>query len=151
MRNKRKTYFSLRNTYLALKMYFVHTFFADYNRIDFNRMDSYTLIHTVYSCRYIHTQIRQYKNIFIGSYSHTLIHIFSSKVLFVLTFFADYSRIDSYTLIHIFKPTHTHIDTTVQEYIYRLIQSYIDTHIQLSRYILFLHYLPITVGLILIH
>jgi hypothetical protein len=48
-----ETFFSLRNTYLALKMYFVYTFFADYNRIDFNRMDSYTLIHN--ACRYIHT------------------------------------------------------------------------------------------------
>ncbi len=59
--------------FFALKMNFVHTFFADYNRIDYNRMDSFTLI-------------------------------------------------------HIFKPIHTHIDTPVQAYIYRLIQSYIDTH-----------------------
>jgi hypothetical protein len=30
--------------------------------------------------------------------------------------FADYSRTDSYTLVHIFKPIHTHIDTPVQAY-----------------------------------
>jgi len=45
----------------------------------------------------------------------------------VFAFFADY------TLIHIFKPKHTHytltVDTPVQAYIYMLIQSVIDTYI----------------------
>jgi hypothetical protein len=59
------------------------------------------------------------------------IHYLVLKINFVLTFFADCSRIDSYTLIHIFKPIYTHTDTPVQAFIYRLIQSYIDTHIQL--------------------
>jgi hypothetical protein len=39
------------------------------------------------------------------------------------------SRFASFTLIHIFKPIHSNIDTPVQAYIYRLIQSYIDTHL----------------------
>jgi hypothetical protein len=51
------------------------------------------------------------------------------KIHFLLTFFADYSIIDSYTLIYIFKPIHTHIDTSVQACIYRLIQPYIDKYI----------------------
>ncbi len=51
------------------------------------------------------------------------------KIQFVVTFIADYGRIDSYTLIHIFKPIHAHIDRPVQAYIYMLIQSYVDSHI----------------------
>jgi hypothetical protein len=44
------------------------------------------------------------------------------KIHFVLTkLFANFSRIDSYTMIHIFKLIHT----PVQAYIYGLIQSYI--------------------------
>jgi hypothetical protein len=46
--------------------------------------------------------------------------------------FADYSKTDSYKLIHIFKPIHTHIDKPVQAYINRLIQSNIDTHTYLA-------------------
>ncbi len=74
----------------------------------------------------------------------------SSQDTFCSSILCRFSRIDSYTLIHIFKSIHAHIDTPVH-HMYRLIQSYIDTHIQLSRYILFLHSLPITIGLIPIH
>jgi hypothetical protein len=51
------------------------------------------------------------------------------KIHFVLTFIANYRTIDFYTLIPIFKPIYTHIDTQVQSYTYRLIQSYIDIHV----------------------
>jgi hypothetical protein len=64
-RNKEKTFFSLRNTYVALKMHFVLTFFADYNRIDFNRMDYYTLIHifmSIHDYTHIDTPVQEYRS-----------------------------------------------------------------------------------------
>jgi hypothetical protein len=56
-------------------------------------------------------------------------HFFRFEMLVSNKLFADYSRTDTYTLTHTFKPIDTHIDTPVQAYIFRLIQSYIDTHI----------------------
>ena len=50
-----------------------------------------------YTHRYASTSI-----LHIGWYSYTLIHILAFKIHFVFAFFADY------TLIHIFKPIHTH-------------------------------------------
>ncbi len=45
--------------------------------------------------------------------SPSFVRFFALKIHFVLSFFAIYNRNDSYTLIHIFKPIHTHLDTAV--------------------------------------
>jgi hypothetical protein len=113
--------------FLALKIYYVIIFFADYISID-----SFTLIHIFKPIHtHIDTPVHQYQ-------ADPVIHRYTNlalKIYFVLTYFADYSRIDSFTLIHIFKPIHTQIDTPEQANINRPIQSYIDTHIKVSRYI----------------
>ncbi len=44
--------------------------------------------------------------------------------------------------------THRYASTSIYLIIYMLIQSFIDTYIQLSRFILFLHSLPIRIGLV---
>jgi len=81
-------------------------------------------------------------------FSHYFARQFSFRIFGTSTYeratsgFADYCRMDSYTvqctLINIFKPTHT-------------IYIYVDIVIHRYTFSLFLHSLPITLGLILIH
>ncbi len=52
----------------------------------------------------------------LGQISST-IHIFSSQDIFCYYILCRFSRIDSYTLTHIFKPIHGHIDTPVYKHI----------------------------------
>jgi len=91
-------------TYLALKIHLVFAFFAVYSGID-----SYTLIHifksihTHYTQRYASTSIYLYAD----TVSHWYIYL-ALKIHLVFAFFAVYSGIDFYTLIHIFEPIHAH-------------------------------------------
>jgi hypothetical protein len=86
----------------------------------------------IYSSWYIHKKIRQYKHIFIGWYSYTLIHIFSSQATY---YFWVLCRLQwdwfLYTDIYIFKPIHTHYthryaSTSIFLYAYTVIH---DTYI----------------------
>jgi hypothetical protein len=83
---------------LAFKIHFVFAFFADYTLIHI-----FKPIHTHYTLRYASTSIYLYAD----TVSHWYIYL-ALKIHLVFAFFAVYSGIDSYTLIHIFKPIHTH-------------------------------------------
>ncbi len=110
------------------------------------------LIHTHYTLRYAITSIYLYAD----TVSHWYIYIFSSQDTFSFCILCCLQW-DSYTLIHIFKPIHTHCtqryaSTSIYVFIcWLLIQLYVNTYIKLSRYILFLPSLPIKIGLVLIH
>ncbi len=70
-----------------------------------------------------------------------------TKIHFVFAFFADY------TLIHIFKPIHTHYTlryASTSIYLYADTVSHCYIYLALKIHLV-LHYLPFTVGLILIH
>jgi hypothetical protein len=119
--------------YLALKIHFVLTFFAEYwaricKRLWSPGIDSENSIPPAYVAWRAGTICRavvptcQAGNRFLGSLKGLKYRL---------------SRIDSFTPIHIYKPIHTNIDTLVQAYIYRLIQSYIDTHLALN-----IHFVP---------
>ncbi len=83
---------------LAFKIHFVFVFFADYTLIHI-----FKPIHTHYTLRYASTSIYLYAD----TVSHWYLYL-DLKIHLVFAFFAVYSGIDSYTLIHIFKPIHTH-------------------------------------------
>ena len=83
---------------LAFKIHFAFAFFADYTLIHI-----FKPIHTHYTLRYASTSIYLYADTVSNWYIYLAL-----KIHLVYAFFAVYSGIDSYTLIHIFKPIHTH-------------------------------------------
>jgi hypothetical protein len=111
------------------------------------RLIQYTCIQDdTYTHRYASTIIYLH----IGWYSYILIHILAFKIHFVFAFFADY------TLIHIFKPIHTHYTlryaSTTSIYLYADTDTVSHWYIYLALKIhLVFAFFAVFMGLILIH
>ncbi len=105
----------------------IHCSNAEFGRNNFKLIFMNSWSKMCLQCRHSSHRYASTSILHIGWYSYTLIYILVFKIHFVFAFFADY------TLIHIFKPIHTHftltVETPVQAYIYMLIQSVIDTYI----------------------